>query len=74
MKKLGKIFALLAAFVFAFLPFGTTGLAVQASESDPIETDEVANYEEVKQELAEELEFYFSEVGYVNENGCKFQV
>lgn len=65
MKKLSKFIIALMAVVAIFATVGSTGLAVSAAEPDP----EPMTDDQIKEQLAEELKFYFETVGHVNEDG-----
>lgn len=67
MKKFPKIIAILTSFVIVFTTFASTGMVASANEGDSNGLDEDTR-EQIKEELAEDLEFYFDTVGYINED------
>ncbi|SEJ02335.1 hypothetical protein SAMN04488113_15111 [Alkalibacterium gilvum] len=65
MKKLSKFLLALMAIVAVFATVGSTGLAVSAAEPD----DEPITEDQIRDQLAEELKFYFETVGHLDEEG-----
>jgi hypothetical protein len=66
-KKISKILIVFIALIAVFSTIGSAGLAVSAAEPD--KNDDSITDEQLRDELAEELKFYFETVGHIDEEG-----
>lgn len=67
MKKTSKILIVFMVLIAVFSTIGSAGLSVSAAELD--KNDDSITDEQLRDELAEELKFYFETVGHIDEEG-----